>query len=310
MLYLHYIAAELRRRRGRTILTALGLGVGVGLVVAVTALSAGLDDAQSEVLEPLTGVGTDMTVARPIADRRQRGARDRRAANSSRSPSSGGCARRAPAAADRLLRPRRSRRQVLDRPVRDHRPQLSRRRGEARSPLLDGVEAVAPALTPEPIHISGHRPRLLVAGATVRRARRGAAAGGPGGAIGSTRPRSPASTPASTDLGLVTGTRSPTGAFCAGGDASAAIVSQTYATENEPRGRRQGRGRRARASRSSASSKAPLGGESSDVYVDADSCRSSSDRKGRVNAIEVRAADADSGRRGLRRIEPSFAGST
>ena len=52
MLYLRYIASELRRRRGRTILTALGLGVGVGLVVTVTALSAGLDDAQSEVLEP------------------------------------------------------------------------------------------------------------------------------------------------------------------------------------------------------------------------------------------------------------------
>ena len=48
MLYLRDIASELRRRRGRTILTALGLGVGVGLVVTVTALSAGLDDAQSE----------------------------------------------------------------------------------------------------------------------------------------------------------------------------------------------------------------------------------------------------------------------
>ena len=66
MLYLRYIAAELRRRRGRTILTALGLGVGVGLVVTVTALSAGLDDAQSKVLEPLTGVGTEMTVDRPV----------------------------------------------------------------------------------------------------------------------------------------------------------------------------------------------------------------------------------------------------
>ena len=66
MFYLRYIAAELRRRKGRTILTALGLAVGVGLVVTVTALSRGLDDAQAEVLEPLTGVGTDMSVARPI----------------------------------------------------------------------------------------------------------------------------------------------------------------------------------------------------------------------------------------------------
>jgi putative ABC transport system permease protein len=57
--------AELRRRSGRTILTALGLAVGVGLVVTVTALSNGLDHAQQKVLEPLTGVGTDMSVSDP-----------------------------------------------------------------------------------------------------------------------------------------------------------------------------------------------------------------------------------------------------
>ena len=61
-----YIASELRRRRGRTFLTALGLGVGVGLVVTVAALSDGLDKAQDEVLEPLTGVGTDLSVTRPL----------------------------------------------------------------------------------------------------------------------------------------------------------------------------------------------------------------------------------------------------
>jgi ABC-type antimicrobial peptide transport system permease subunit len=65
--YLRFLAAELRRRPGRTALTALGLAVGVGLVVIVGALSRGLDDAQQEVLEPLTGVGTDLSVSRPIA---------------------------------------------------------------------------------------------------------------------------------------------------------------------------------------------------------------------------------------------------
>src|SRR2546423_6336476 len=58
--------SELRRRRGRTLLTALGLAVGVGLVVAVSALSTGLDRAQAKVLKPLTGVGTDLSVSRPI----------------------------------------------------------------------------------------------------------------------------------------------------------------------------------------------------------------------------------------------------
>ena len=67
MFYIRYLGAELRRRPGRTALTALGLAVGVGLVVIVGALSAGLDDAQDEVLEPLTGVGTDLSVTRPIS---------------------------------------------------------------------------------------------------------------------------------------------------------------------------------------------------------------------------------------------------
>src|SRR5213595_2436695 len=59
--------SELRRRKGRTLLTALGLAVGVGLVVTVSALSTGLDRAQASVLKPLTGVGTDMSVTRPIS---------------------------------------------------------------------------------------------------------------------------------------------------------------------------------------------------------------------------------------------------
>jgi putative ABC transport system permease protein len=58
--------SELRRRRGRTALTALGLAVGIALVIAVSSLTAGLNNAQASVLKPLTGVGTDMSVTRPI----------------------------------------------------------------------------------------------------------------------------------------------------------------------------------------------------------------------------------------------------
>jgi ABC-type antimicrobial peptide transport system permease subunit len=67
LFYIRFLGAELRRRPGRTALTALGLAVGVGLVVLVGALSQGLDNAQDEVLEPLTGVGTDLSVSRPLA---------------------------------------------------------------------------------------------------------------------------------------------------------------------------------------------------------------------------------------------------
>ena len=63
MFYLTYMLSEFARRKGRTLLTALGLGVGVGLVVTVTSLSTGLDRAQAKVLKPLTGVGTDMSSA-------------------------------------------------------------------------------------------------------------------------------------------------------------------------------------------------------------------------------------------------------
>src|ERR687895_1825343 len=66
MFYLQYLLAEMRRRPGRTAVTALGLAVGVGLVVIVGALSKGLDDAQDDVLVPLTGLGTDLSVSRPL----------------------------------------------------------------------------------------------------------------------------------------------------------------------------------------------------------------------------------------------------
>ena len=40
----------------------LGLGVGVALVIAISSLSTGLDDAQHKTLDPLAGIGTDLTV--------------------------------------------------------------------------------------------------------------------------------------------------------------------------------------------------------------------------------------------------------
>jgi ABC-type antimicrobial peptide transport system permease subunit len=50
------------RRRARTVLTLLGLGLGVGLVIVISSLSRGLDHAQKKTLDPLAGIGTDLTV--------------------------------------------------------------------------------------------------------------------------------------------------------------------------------------------------------------------------------------------------------
>ena len=62
MFYLSYLRSELLRRKGRTILTLLGLALGVALVIVITSLSRGLDQAQRTALNPLSSIGTDLTV--------------------------------------------------------------------------------------------------------------------------------------------------------------------------------------------------------------------------------------------------------
>ena len=64
MFYLRYLRSELLRRRARTVLTVLGLALGVGLVIAISGLSRGLDHAQKTALDPLSTIGTDLTVTR------------------------------------------------------------------------------------------------------------------------------------------------------------------------------------------------------------------------------------------------------
>ena len=62
MFFVRYLLRELTRRAGQAIIVALGLALGVGLVVTVSAASAGVSGAESEVLGALYGVGTDVTV--------------------------------------------------------------------------------------------------------------------------------------------------------------------------------------------------------------------------------------------------------
>jgi ABC-type antimicrobial peptide transport system permease subunit len=59
-----YLISELRRRWGRTLVTALGLAVGVGLVIRIVGVSQGLEAAQESVLSPLQAIGTDILVTR------------------------------------------------------------------------------------------------------------------------------------------------------------------------------------------------------------------------------------------------------
>jgi putative ABC transport system permease protein len=64
--YVRYVVRELSRRRVRTLLTVAGLGLGVALVITISGLSRGLDRAQKTALDPLSGIGTDLTVTRAV----------------------------------------------------------------------------------------------------------------------------------------------------------------------------------------------------------------------------------------------------
>ena len=66
-MFLTYLRRELRRRMRQATLISLGLALGIGLVITVTALSAGVKNAQGTVLHSLYGVGTDITVTKAPA---------------------------------------------------------------------------------------------------------------------------------------------------------------------------------------------------------------------------------------------------
>jgi putative ABC transport system permease protein len=57
-MFFTYLWNEIRRRRKQTVVVALG----IALVVTVSSMAAGVQDAQGTVLSSLYGVGTDMAV--------------------------------------------------------------------------------------------------------------------------------------------------------------------------------------------------------------------------------------------------------
>lgn len=311
MLYLRYILAELRRRRGRTILTALGLGVGVGLVVTVTALSAGLDDAQSEVLAPLTGVGTDMAVKRPVQ------------IAASGQPGIGGPGELSPAERKRLRREGAGPSQIDFSDLGDPGDRFSTDQfatADLSFPATEvrriagtqGVEAVSPALTLDLIHLEGQIPD---ASGTASDAFTGPApappeGGGapPGGQIGLEPTTVTGIDARETDLGLVKAEQVTEGRFLRPGERGSALVTETYADAHDLRvGERVSVG--GLTLDVVGLVKAPLGGDASDIYMPLAALQKLSDREGRVNALEVRASDVDAVAATAARIEADFAGS-
>jgi ABC-type antimicrobial peptide transport system permease subunit len=283
--YVTYVLAELRRRSGRTILTALGLAVGIGLVVTVTALSTGLDRAQAAVLAPLTGVGTDMSVSRPI--------------DFSDSTAQGGFPNLSDDERRRLREENGGARLGLtelgepgtrfSRDTFASTAQLSFPSGEvAEIRGLDGVEAAAGGLTLNSIHVEGTVPEAQT------RPQRGFGAprGGPPENIDLTSISVSGVDERNRELGAITPSQVTNGRYFRAGDMREAILNESHASrENLAAGDTIELGGKKFTVVGIAET--PLGGQSSDVYVKLSQLQALSSRKGRVNTVYVRAESSD-----------------
>ncbi len=289
MFYLRYLGAELRRRKGRTVLTASCLAFGVGLVVAVTSLSAGLDDAQSKVLDPLTGVGTEMSVTRPM-----------QIEEGGPPPDAGG----GPIGLDDLGKAG-EKFDTYQYVSTDTSFAASKQRQVA---AVDGVDATAAGLTLNVAHISGKVPEQSAADPAATPT--GAAP--PSGSTGAPDSINFETTTVSgvdtsnRDLGLLTSSQITDGAYLAGADE--AVVSQSYATQED-----LAVGDTVDVGGKSFDvvgiSSGAVGGQSSDVYVELGTLQRLADLQGRVNTIQVQAASADEVDAVSDRIESAFSGS-
>ena len=291
MFFLTYMLSELRRRSGRTILTALGLGLGVGLVVTVNALSTGLDRAQAAILEPLTGVGTDMSVSRPI---------DLSAADG------GGFPQLSEEERQQLENENGGGRFGLrnlgepgDRFSRDDfvsTSQLSFPSTQVAKILaIDGVSAATGGLTLNSIHVEGTVPKQSETPTQPRTFEQDQ--GRPQVFVG---PRSINATARSVTgvdetqktLGAVTPGQVTKGKYFDTTDARQAILNESYAArEDLDVGDALKLGGKKFTVVGIAET--PLGGQSSDVYVKLSQLQELSDREGRVNTVYVRAESAD-----------------
>ena len=285
MFYVTYMFAELRRRLGRTILTALGLGIGVGLVVTVTALSNGLDRAQAQVLEPLTGVGTDMTVSRPIEFT---------------DSGDGPFGQLSDEERDQLRRENGGGRfglqnlgdpgETFSRDTFVSTAQLSMPATDVvKISKIDGVESAAGGLTLNSLHIEGTVPEQQQQPGQFGGPGSG---GGPPSNIDATSLGVSGVDQTQKGLGAITPGQIVMGSYFGSGDARQAILNESYASsEGLSVGDTVELGGKSFTVVGIAET--PLGGQSSDVYVKLSQLQELADRKGRVNTVYVRAESSD-----------------
>ncbi|MFW8746004.1 hypothetical protein, partial [Mesorhizobium japonicum] len=61
-MFFTYLRRELGGRKRQTIIVASGMALAIALVIVVSAVSAGVKNAQAATLASVYGVGTDITV--------------------------------------------------------------------------------------------------------------------------------------------------------------------------------------------------------------------------------------------------------
>jgi ABC-type antimicrobial peptide transport system permease subunit len=278
MFFVTYLFAELRRRLGRTLVTALGLAVGVGLVITVSALSKGLDDAQAEVLRPLTGVGTDLSVTRPInleAGPQGLSDSDRRALREEMGGARVGL-RNLGKPGEKFSRD-------------DFLPtgQLSFPSSRVSSVRgLDGVKDAAGSLTLNAVHIEGTISEQPAVRGSFERP-----AGPPDNIDVASRTVTGVdlSRPA---LGAITPGQIVNGRYLSSTGSGEVVLNIAYARQND-----LGVGDKVKLGKKTFTvvglAQTPLGGQSSDLYVELGELQSLAGRKGRINSINVRAESSD-----------------
>ena len=292
MFSLSFVAHELARRRGRALLTALGLALGIALVVAVTALSRGVERAQDEVFRPLTGIGTDLLVSRPIE------------LGSGGGGASGGLAAFAslPPSEQKALREENEDAFVdpadLGKPGEQFSadsflPATQLTFPEALSKGLtavDGVARVGRALTVLLVHAEGEVP-----------SQRGA--GFQGGQISISTATVAGIEPGNPELGLITADQVTRGRFLRAGAARReTVLAEGYAARrklevgddlelDDKQFRVVGLAR------------PPVGGQAADIYVELPVLQRVGDRRGRVNLLLVRAGSTGDVSRMAKQIE-------
>lgn len=270
MINFPYLKAELSRRRSKTVLISIGLAVPIALVILIGAYSTGLSNAQDQVLKPLVGLGTDMTVSRTFTPG-QRPSGSQRPRFNLGSGSAG---------------------QSFSRDA-----YTTGFNGEYSSTYatkvaaLDGVQSAVGGLTVTNIKASGTLPSSSSSQSGGGGMAGGPAAGGAGGGAGggfNIDQRTITGIDPSSDLGPISSDQLQKGSLLSVGSAKEAVLSATYAKQKSLT---VGDTVTLKDTKFKVVGivSAPLAGQSSDIYVKLGQLQTLADLKGKINKIYVRA---------------------